>query len=154
MQYKVLAASLLASASLSAAAPLEARQESCSITKTGDYVWELSNFSAHKPDGVTIASLQFDVRTTAGNLADFTCKSSSTVEESKWYKCESNSEVYFAFQNDRSGLIVRQVVEGVQSVATTTVLNTCRKGNGGNADFICEGTAPAYITLVQSPQIE
>ncbi|KAF3041257.1 hypothetical protein E8E11_007219 [Didymella keratinophila] len=128
MQFKVLAASLLASTSISSAAPLEARQDTWPLAKTGSY-------------------------TTAGNLADFKC-TDSDVADAMWYECE-NSAVSFAFQNDRSGLIMRHVTtDGVRQVATTTVLNTCRHGPNGGADFICESTSPAYVTFVQLPDTE
>ncbi|KAF3044738.1 hypothetical protein E8E12_010065 [Didymella heteroderae] len=153
MQFKVLTASLLASAGISMAAPLEARQETCPIAKSGSYVWEISNFSAHKPSGEAISTLTFDVRTTAGNLADFKC-TGSDVADAQWYGCE-NAAVSFAFQNDRSGLIVKHnTVDGVKNVATTTVLNTCRHGPDGGADFICESSAPTYVTFVQYPNTE
>lgn len=153
MQFKILAASLLASAGTSCATPLSARQETCPLAKTGTYVWEISAFSAHKPSGVAISSLTFDVRTTAGNLADFKC-TGGDVADATWYKCE-NDAVSFAFQNDRSGLIMRHItVDGVKQVSTTTVLNTCRHGPDGGADFICESTSPAYVTFVQLPDTE
>lgn len=153
MQFKVLAASLLVSSGLSAAAPLSTRQDTCPLAKTGSYVWELSNFSAHKPSGEAISELTFDVRTTAGNLADFKC-TGSDVADATWYECE-NAAVSFAFQNDRSGLIMRHVTaDGAKQVATTTVLNTCRHGPNGGADFICESTSPAYVTFVQLPETE
>ncbi|KAF2997579.1 hypothetical protein E8E13_002252 [Curvularia kusanoi] len=154
MQFKVLAASLLASAGLSAAAPLEARQESCpTISKNGDYVWEISNFSAHKPEGVAISEFTLDVTTTRGTLADFKC-TGTDVADATWYPCE-NKMVSFAFQNDRSGLILKYVnVDGVEMVATSTILNTCRHGPGSGPDFICESTSPAYVTFVQTPKSE
>ncbi|KAJ4380196.1 hypothetical protein N0V86_004505 [Didymella sp. IMI 355093] len=152
MQFKVLAASLLASAGVSMAAPLEARQESCSLAKSGAYVWEISNFSAHKPSGVAISTLTFDVRTTQGNLADFKC-TGSDVADAQWYECE-NASVSFAFQNERSGLIMKHVVDGVQDVATTTMLSTCRHGPNGGADYICESDSPTYVTFVQYPKTE
>jgi hypothetical protein len=152
MQFKLLAASLLASAGVSMAAPLEARQEPCSVAQSGAYVWEISNFSAHKPSGVAISALTFDVRTTEGNLADFKC-TGSDVADAQWYECE-NASVSFAFQNDRSGLIVKHDVGGMLDVATTTVLNTCRHGPNGGADFICESDSPAYVTFVQYPKTE
>ncbi|KAJ4411113.1 hypothetical protein N0V91_001486 [Didymella pomorum] len=103
MQFKLLAASLLATAGISTAAPLSARQDNstCPLARTGTYVWEISAFSAHKPSGVAISTLSFDVQTTAGNLADFKC-TGSDVADATWYECE-NSAVSFAFQNDRSG---------------------------------------------------
>jgi hypothetical protein len=155
MQFKLLAASLLATAGISTAAPLSARQDNstCPLARTGTYVWEISAFSAHKPSGVAISTLSFDVQTTAGNLADFKC-TGSDVADATWYECE-NSAVSFAFQNDRSGLIMRHVtVDGIKQVATTTVLNTCRHGPGSGPDFICEGTSPAYVTFVQLPEDE
>jgi hypothetical protein len=97
--------------------------------------------------------LTFDVRTTAGNLAGFKC-TGSDVADAMWYECE-NDAVSLAFQNDRSGLIVRHIgVDSVKQVATTTVLNTGRRGPDGSADSICESTSPAYVTFIQLPNTE
>ncbi|KAJ4335338.1 hypothetical protein N0V95_008932 [Ascochyta clinopodiicola] len=152
MQFKVIAASLLASAGLSMAAPLEARAETCPVVQQGDYIWKIDNFSARKLDGKTISSLSFNVKATNGGTLDFNCTSTNPVEDSKFYQCGDNSFIYFAYQADRSGLILRQdVSEGVQWVATTTLPNYCRAGGSGPNDYVCQGVSPAYVTLVQSP---
>jgi hypothetical protein len=39
----------------------------------------------------------------------------------------------------------------IQEVGTTTVPTYCRAGGSGPNDFICQGVADAYITLVQYP---
>jgi hypothetical protein len=93
------------------------------------------------------------VRATTDNLADFKC-TGSDVADTTWYECD-NDAVSLAFQNDRSGLVVRHIsVDSVKQVATTTVLNTCRCGPDGGADSICESTGPAYVTFIQLPNTE
>lgn len=113
MQFKHVAASLLAIADLGAAVPLDSRQDddTCPIVKTGDYVWKISNFSARKPTGDKSNSISFDVAPTNGAPADFTCfVSGDDLEYGKLYQCGENSSVWFAFQNDRSGLVLQQNV--------------------------------------------
>ncbi|KAJ8110065.1 hypothetical protein OPT61_g6989 [Boeremia exigua] len=152
MQFKVIAASLLASAGLSMAAPLEARTESCPVVQQGDYVWKIDNFYARKLDGKTISSLQFNVKATNGGTADFNCTSSGNVEDGKFYECGENSFIYWAYQSDRSGLLLRQdVSDDIQYVGTATLPNYCHAGGAGPNDFVCSGVSPAYITLVQYP---
>jgi hypothetical protein len=149
MQFKLLAASLLASAGLSAAAPFEARQEACPLVKSGDYVWQVENLSARKLDGDTINSLSFRVFGTAGDF-DQNCASTDIVEPGKFYPCNPESNIQFAFQNDRSGLLLRQDRD-VQSVGSATILNSCEHGGTGNADWLCKSTGATYITMVQYP---
>ncbi|KZM18300.1 Major allergen Alt a 1 [Ascochyta rabiei] len=152
MQFKVIAASLLASAGLSMAAPLQAREETCPVVEQGDYVWKIDNFSARKLDGKTISSLSFNVKATNGGTLDFDCTSSDPVEDGKFYECGENSFIYFAYQADRSGLLLRQdVSDDIQYVATTTLPDYCHAGGSGPNDYICQGVSPAYITLVQYP---
>ncbi|KAL1607145.1 Major allergen Alt a 1 [Nothophoma quercina] len=152
MQFKVIAASLLASAGLSMAAPLEARQDTCPVVQQGDYVWKLDNFYARKLDGKTISSLGFNVKATNGGTADFNCTSNGNVEDNKFYECGENSFIYWAWNSDRSGLLLKQdVSDDIQYVATTTLPNYCRAGGSGPNDFVCQGTSPAYITLVPYP---
>src|SRR5690242_1599818 len=152
MQFKVLAASLLASAGLSMAAPLEVRTETCPVVQQGDYIWKIDNFYARKLDGKTISSLQFNIKATNEGTLDFDCKSSGNVEDGKFYQCGENSFIYFAWQADRNGLLLRQdVSDDIQYVATTTVPNYCRAGGAGPNDFVCQGVSPTYITLVQYP---
>lgn len=152
MQFKIIAASLLASAGISMAAPLETRADTCPVVQQGDYVWKIDNFYARKLDGKTISSLQFNVKATNGGTADFNCTSSENVENGKFYQCGENSFIYWAFQDDRSGLLLRQdVSDDIQYVGTTTLPNYCRAGGAGPKDFVCQGVSPAYITLVQYP---
>jgi hypothetical protein len=152
MQFKVIAASLLASAGLSMAAPLETRAETCPVVQEGDYVWKLDNFSARKLDGKNIDSLTFNIKATNTGTLDFDCSVSNGVEDGKFYSCGTNSGIFFAFQADRSGLLLRQdVSDDIQYVATTTLPNYCRAGGAGPNDFVCQGVSPAYITLVQYP---
>jgi hypothetical protein len=39
----------------------------------------------------------------------------------------------------------------ITEVGTTTVPTYCRAGGSGPNDFICQGVADAYVTLVQYP---
>ncbi|KAJ4313518.1 Major allergen Alt a 1 [Neodidymelliopsis sp. IMI 364377] len=152
MQFKIIAASLLASAGLSMAAPLETRTETCPVVQEGDYVWKLDNFTARKLDGKNIDSLTFNIKATNGGTLDFDCSASDGVEDGKFYSCGTNSFISFAFQADRSGLLLKQdVSDDIQYVATTTLPNYCRAGGAGPNDFVCQGVSPAYITLVQYP---
>lgn len=152
MQFKIIAASLLASAGLSMAAPLAAREETCPVVQQGDYVWKIDNFYARKLDGKAVSSLSFNIKATNGGTLDFDCSSTNAVEDGKYYQCGENSFIYFAYQADRSGLLLRQdVSDDIQYVATTTVPTYCRAGGSGPNDFVCQGVSPAYITLVQSP---
>ncbi|KAF3050239.1 Major allergen Alt a 1 [Didymella keratinophila] len=152
MQFKTIAASLLVSAGLSMAAPLETRTETCPVVQQGDYVWKIDDFYARKLDGKTISSLGFNIKATNEGTLDFNCTSDGTVEDGKFYQCGGNSSIYFAYQADRSGLLLRQdVSDDIQYVATTTLPNYCHAGGAGANDFVCQGVSPAYITLVQSP---
>ncbi|KAH6629756.1 hypothetical protein C7974DRAFT_192788 [Boeremia exigua] len=152
MQFKVIAATFLASAGLSTAAPLEVRTETCPVVQQGDYVWKIDNFYARKLDGKTISSLQFNVKATNGGTADFNCTSEGDVEDNKFYECGKNSFIYWAWNSDRSGLLLKQdVSDDIQYVATTTLPNYCRAGGAGPNDFVCQGVSPAYITLVPYP---
>lgn len=113
MYIKTLAASMLAAAGIASAAPFESRQATpeCPVVKTGDYVWQISKFYARKPEGVKINSISFNVKATNGGTADFTCSAQAdVVEDGKFYQCGENSFIWFAFQNDRSGLILQQSV--------------------------------------------
>jgi hypothetical protein len=151
MQFKLLVASLLASVGLSVAAPVETRQESCPIVKTGDYVWQVDNLIARKLDGDTINSLSFHVYGTAGNV-DVNCSSADIVEPGKFYQCTEDSNIQFAFQNDRSGLLLRQDDNGVENVGSVTVVTGCEHGGTSNADWVCKTDAPTYLTMVQYPK--
>ncbi|KAH6616293.1 hypothetical protein C7974DRAFT_436371 [Boeremia exigua] len=155
MQFKYLIG-LLATTTLALAIPLTAplapRQDLCPVVQTGDYVWKISNFWARKLNGTTINSLTFNVQATNGGTADFDCESEGDVEDGVFYSCGPGSFIYWAYQEDRAGLLLRQDVgEGVQYVAATTLPNFCRAGGAGPMDYVCQGVAPAFITLVQYP---
>lgn len=119
MQFKTVAASFFAAAGLSAAAPLESRQ----AVTSGDYVWKISEFSNRKPEGEKITSISFTVTSTKGYFEPFTCSASAdSVDAATFYPCAKEG-VSFTFQNDRSGLIVQQILsEGYvgQSVGSST----------------------------------
>ncbi|KAH7073319.1 hypothetical protein FB567DRAFT_537501 [Paraphoma chrysanthemicola] len=154
MQFTTTALALLTATGLTAAAPLTSRQtETCPVVQQGDYVWKISNFYARKPDGKKINSIGFNIKATNEGTLDFNCSASAdTVEDNKFYQCGENSFIYFAFQSDRSGLLLRQdVSDDIQYVATTTLPNYCRAGGNGPNDFVCQGVSDAYITLVQYP---
>ncbi|KAF1944388.1 Alt a 1 major allergen, partial [Clathrospora elynae] len=137
---------------LSAAAPLDTRQTTapCPVTTEGDYVWKISKFWARKLDGKNINSLEFNISATNNGTLDFQCAASAAnVDDGKFHSCGENSFIEFAFQGDRSGLLLKQNVSDViQYVATTTVPNVCRAGGSGIDDLICQGVSDAYITLV------
>ncbi|KAF2789885.1 Alt a 1 major allergen [Melanomma pulvis-pyrius CBS 109.77] len=155
MQFKLAAASLLAVAGLSSSAPVEVRQDTtnCPVVQEGDYIWKIDDFFARKPDGQKITALGFNVKATNNGTADFDCSvSADPVEDGKFYECGPNSFIYFAYQQDRSGLLLKQdVSDDIQYIAATTLPNYCRAGGNGPDDFVCQGTSPAYITLVQYP---
>lgn len=152
MQFKVIAASLLASAGLSMAAPLEVRAEICPVVQEGGYIWKIDNFYARKLDGKSISSIEFNIKATNNGTLDFDCTYGNPVEEGKFYPCDSSNLIQFAYQDDRSGLLLKQhVSDDIQYVATTTVPNVCRAGGSGPNDFVCQSVSPAYITLVQYP---
>ncbi|CAO2654605.1 Nn.00g113380.m01.CDS01 [Neocucurbitaria sp. VM-36] len=155
MQFTLPALSVLLAAGLSAAAPLESRQDSttCPVVQTGDYIWKLDNLSLRKPDGKSINSLTFNVKATNGGTADFDCSvQAEPVEDSKFYQCGENSFIWFAWQADRNGLLLRQdVSDKIQYIGTATLPDYCRAGGNGPNDFVCQGVSPAYITLVQTP---
>ncbi|KAF2845476.1 hypothetical protein T440DRAFT_407891 [Plenodomus tracheiphilus IPT5] len=158
MQFTTLAASLLAVAGLSAAAPLDARTttaDTCPVVQAGDYVWKISDFYARKPDGKKINSISFNIKATNGGTLDFTCGAQAdTIVDDQWYSCGENSFMWFAYQSDRSGLLLQQSVsDDIQYVATTTLPNYCRAGGNGQNDFVCQGVDDAYITLVQYPKL-
>lgn len=113
MQFKLVAASLLAVTGLSSSAPVEARQDTTNrpVVQEGDYIWKIDDFFARKPDGQKITSLGFNVKATNNGTADFDCSvSADPVEEGKFYECGPNSFIYFAYQQDRSGLLLKQDV--------------------------------------------
>ncbi|KAL6710157.1 hypothetical protein ACN47E_009948 [Coniothyrium glycines] len=152
MQFKIAAASLLAAAGLSAAAPLEVRQETCPVVQTGDYVWKISDLTARKLDGKSVSSLSFNVKATNGGTADFICSTSSAVEDGKFYQCGENSFIWFAYQDDRNGLILQHdESDSVQLVGSTSLPTNCRAGGSGPNDYVCQSTSDAYVTLVQYP---
>lgn len=112
MQFKYLTASFLATISLSSAAPLEARQDTCPVVQSGDYVWKISEFYSRKLDGKTISSLGFNIKATNEGTLDFNCSASqgTNIENGKFYQCGENSFIWFAWQDDRGGLLLRQDV--------------------------------------------
>lgn len=158
MQFTTIAASLLAAAGLSAAAPLDARQAAPATcpAPTGDYVWKLSNFYARKPDGQKINSIGFNIKATNGGRLDFNCSASAdTIVDRQWYSCGQNSFMWFAFQSDRNGIMLQQTVnDDVELIGTATLPNVCRAGGNGINDSVCTGVADAYITLVQYDGID
>ncbi|CAN9159094.1 unnamed protein product [Alternaria alternata] len=140
MQFTTIA-SLFAAAGLAAAAPLESRQDtaSCPVTTEGDYVWKISEFYGRKPEGTYYNSLGFNIKATNGGTLDFTCSHSADKLED--HTC------------DRSGLLLKQKVsDDITYVATATLPNYCRAGGNGPKDFVCQGVADAYITLVTLPK--
>lgn len=113
MQFTTAALSLLAASGLASAAPLTSRQDTstCPFVQTGDYVWKLSNFYARKPDGKKINSIGFNIKATNAGTLDFDCAASAdTIEDNKLYQCGTNSGIWFSFQSDRNGLVLRQDV--------------------------------------------
>lgn len=113
MQFTIAALSLLIAAGFSTAAPLEARQytTTCPVVQEGDYVWNIDNFYARKPDGKKINSIGFNIKATNKGTLDFNCSASADViEDGKFYSCGENSFMYFAYRQDRSGLLLRQDV--------------------------------------------
>lgn len=153
MHFKVIAASLLASAGLSTAAPLEARQDAtCPVVQQGDYVWKLDNLNYRKLDGKTITAFSFNIQATNGGTLDFDCSYSGPVEEKHLYECGPNSGIYFSYQEDRSGLVLRHgVSDDIRYVGTVTLPTYCRAGGAGTNDRVCQGVSPSFITLVQIP---
>lgn len=104
---------LAASSTLTSASPLAPRQTptSCPIVQEGDYIWKLSSFWARKLDGKNINSIGFNIKATNEGTLDFTCSASAdTVEDGKFYQCGENSLIWFAFQADRNGVLIRQDV--------------------------------------------
>ncbi|KAF2823237.1 hypothetical protein CC86DRAFT_298700 [Ophiobolus disseminans] len=152
MHFSTTALSLLAATTLSSAAPLTSRQDT-TATPSGDYIWKISNLYLRKPDGKKINSIGFNIKATNAGTLDFDCAASAdTIEDNKLYQCGENSGIWFSFQSDRNGLVLRQdVSEDIQYVATATLPNYCRAGGNGPNDFVCNGVADAYITLVQYP---
>jgi hypothetical protein len=113
MQFTTAALSLLAASGLASAAPLTSRQDTstCPVVQTGDYVWKLSEFYARKPDGKKINSIGFNIKATNEGTLDFNCSASAdTIEDNKLYQCGENSGIWFSFQSDRNGLVLRQDV--------------------------------------------
>lgn len=113
MQFTIAVTSLLAAAGLSAAAPLDTRQDTtpCPVVQEGDYIWKIDDFYARKPDGKKVNSVSFNIKATNNGTLDFTCGASAdTIEDDKFYSCGENSFMWFAFQQDRSGLILQQSV--------------------------------------------
>ncbi|KAI8942320.1 Major allergen Alt a 1 [Plenodomus lindquistii] len=156
MQFTTIAASLLAVAGLSAAAPLEARESipaTCPVAQKGDYVWKISNFSARKNNGKDLSNINFNIKATNGGTLDFNCGAQANkLIDGKFYQCGQNSGIWFAYQDDRQGLLIQQSVsDDIQYVATTTAPNVCRAG--GNGAIVCTGVSDAYITLVQYPKL-
>ncbi|KAF2025631.1 Alternaria Alternata allergen Alt A 1 [Setomelanomma holmii] len=154
MQLTTTALAFLTATSLTAAAPLTSRQETCPVVQSGDYVWKISEFYARKPDGKSINSIGFNIKATNAGTLDFNCSASAdTVADDTFYECGENSQIYFAFQSDRNGLLLKQKVsDDITYVATTTLPNYCRAGGNGPNDFVCQGVSDAYITLVQLPK--
>jgi hypothetical protein len=161
MQFTTTVLSLLAAASLSAAAPLEVRQTDstpCPVVQEGDYVWKISKFYSRKPNGLDkeTNSIDFNISATNNGTLDFQCAASAdAIEDGKYYKCGENSFISFAYQSDRNGLLLKQEVsDDITLVGTTTVPDYCRAGGNGPNDFVCQGVSDAYITLVQLPEEE
>ncbi|KAH6882162.1 major allergen Alt a 1 subunit [Alternaria rosae] len=154
MQFTTIA-SLFAAAAVASAAPLEARQvdATCPVSTQGDYVWKISNFFGRKPEGTYYNSFGFNIKATNGGTLDFTCSSQADkLEDNKFYSCGENSFISFAFSSDRDGLIIKQgVSDGLTYVGTTTIPSYCRAGGNGPQDFVCQGVADAYVTLVPLP---
>lgn len=108
-----LSLSLLTLTHLSTANPLSPRQYTpCPVVQAGDYIWKISSFYARKPDGISISALGFNVEATNGGTANFSCSvmSAEFVEEAVFYQCGDNSFIFFAWQDDRAGLVLRQDV--------------------------------------------
>jgi hypothetical protein len=154
MQYKYLAATLLASTGLSAANPVAPRQNlpetPTSLATNGNWIWRVNNLSARKLDGETINSLSFDVEGTKGTISE-TCTSKSIVEPGKFYPCNDKTDLQFAFQNDRSGLLLYKDWNGVPLVGSATTLTSCEHGGTGNADWICKSDGSSYLSMVELP---
>jgi hypothetical protein len=114
MQFTTTIVSLLAAASLSAAAPLDTRQTDstpCPVVQEGDYVWKISKFYSRKPEGTYINSIDFNISATNNGTLDFQCAASADkIEDGKYYECGENSFISFAFQSDRNGLLLKQDV--------------------------------------------
>lgn len=110
MHIPTLAASLLAAAGFAAAAPASKR-DICPVTQQGDYVWKLSNFYARKPDGITINSIGFNIKATNNGTLDFDCGAQAdSIVDDKFYPCGEYSFISFAWQGDRSGVLLKQDV--------------------------------------------
>lgn len=154
MQFKLLAATLLASTGLCAATPLTTRQgpaqPNCSAVATsGPWIWKVNNLTARKLDGESINSLSFDAEGTKGNFAT-TCVSNTTVLPGKLYPCNDKSELMYAFQGDRSGLLLYQVWNDVPIIGSATTLMTCEHGPG-DADWICKSNGDSFLSMVEVP---
>ncbi|KAF2133145.1 major allergen Alt a 1 subunit [Dothidotthia symphoricarpi CBS 119687] len=151
MQFTIVAA-FLAAAGITAASPIAARQEPVA-TPSGDYIWKISEFYSRKLNGKDIDSLAFNIKATNNGTLDFTCEATEgPIVPTQFYQCGENSQIYFSFQDDRSGLLLRQdVSDDIQYVGTATLPNYCRAGGAGINDFICNGVNDAYLTLVQYP---
>lgn len=110
MQFTTIAASLLAVAGLSTASPLQTRQTDAATTPSGDYIWKISNFTARKLNGKDVDAVSFNIQATNGGTLDFTCSSTNGVSPDQFYQCGENSFIWFSYQDDRSGLLLRQDV--------------------------------------------
>merc|ERR1711874_531183 len=154
MQFTILA-SLLAASGLVAASPLSTRAESpCPVVKQGDYVWKISEFSGRKPEGKDYNRIGFNIKATNEGTLDFDCSvAADKIEDGKFYQCDKNDSSFsFAFNSDRSGLLLKQKVsDEVTWIGTTTVPNYCRAGGNGQNDRVCTGVSDAYVTLVEIP---
>jgi hypothetical protein len=110
MQFTTLA--LFAAAGLSTAAPLSSRQTTTpDVTPSGDYIWKISEFYGRKPEGKDYNHIEFNIKATNNGTLDFTCGASAEpIEDDVYYSCGENSFMSFAFQADRSGLLLKQEV--------------------------------------------
>jgi len=109
MHFTTITASLVLAAAtgLSAAAPASAR-DTCPVVEQGDYVWKLSQFYARKPDGITINSIGFTIQATNNGTLNFNCGAQAdSITDDKFYSCGENSFISFAWQGDRSGVLLR-----------------------------------------------
>jgi hypothetical protein len=112
MQFATIA-TLFTVAGLAAAAPLSSRQTdaSCPVSTQGDYVWKISEFYGRKPEGKDYNHVEFNIKATNNGTLDFTCGASAEpIVDGQYYSCGGNSLMSFAFQSDRSGLLLKQEV--------------------------------------------
>lgn len=112
MQFTLIAASLLAAAGISVAAPLQVRDDPiCPLVKEGDDVWKISTLWARKLDGKTLSALTFNIQATNGGTLNFTCGASADkLESSKIYSCGENSSIFFSWNDASNALLLQQSV--------------------------------------------